>query len=122
MNSIRPVILVEDDLLIRKGLSYFLESEGFIVKEAENGKQGLELIRESGGNCLVLLDLQMPVMTGEELLEALSRDEDSTIRTVPVLVLTARGNGFQHLGIMGTICKPFDLDQVLDKVKTLCGT
>ena len=122
MNQRRPVIIIEDDRLIREGLSYFLESEGFNVAVAENGKQGLELIRESGGDCVVLLDLQMPVMTGQELLDALSRDENPALRTLPVLVLTAKGEGFQHPGIIGTLRKPFDLDQLLERVKALCGT
>ena len=120
MKQMRPVILIDDDRLIREGLRVFFESEKITVKEAENGKQGLELIRESCGDCVVLLDLQMPVMTGEELLEALSKDENPKIRTVPVLVLTARGQGFQHPGIIGTIHKPFDLDELLAKIKALC--
>ena len=119
MKQMRPVILIEDDRCIRESLRVFLESEKIIVKEAENGKQGLELILESGGDCVVLLDLQMPVMTGEEVLEALSRDANPKIRTVPVLVLTAKGKGFQHPGIIGTLRKPFDLDQLLEKVTTL---
>ncbi len=119
MKQMRPVILIEDDSFIRESLCDLLESEGFKVQEAENGKLGLELIRSYAGDCVVLLDLQMPVMTGEELLEALSREEDPKIRTVPVLVLTARGQGFHHPGIIGTLLKPFDLDQLLEKVKTL---
>ncbi len=119
MKQMRPVLLIDDDISIRLGLRGFLESEGFDVAEAENGKQGLELIRSYGGDCVVLLDLQMPVMTGEEIIEALSRDEIPKIRTVPVIVMTARGHGFQHPGIVGTLRKPFDLDQLLEKVKTL---
>ena len=120
MKQMRPVLLIEDDRLIREGLRAFFEFEGFTVKEAENGKQGLELILSCGGDCIVLLDLQMPVMTGQELLEVLSKDENPTIRAVPVIVLTAKGEGFQHSGIIGTIRKPFELDHLLEKVKTLC--
>ncbi len=120
MKQMRPVVIIEDDLSIREGIRVFLESEGFNVAVAENGKQGLELIYSYGGDCVVLLDLQMSVMNGEELLAALSKDENPKIRTVPVLVLTAKGKGFEHPGVVGTIRKPFDLDELLEKVKALC--
>lgn len=122
MKQMRPVILVEDDSLIRESLHDFLEFEGFTVKDAENGKQGIDLILSSDGECIVLLDLQMPVMTGEEVLENLSKNDNLKIRNVPVLVTTARGQGFEHPGIIGTVPKPFDLDQLVDKLKVLCGT
>ena len=54
MKAGRTVILIEDDPMIREGLKDFLESEGFDIAVAENGKIGLEKIKAQSGPCLVL--------------------------------------------------------------------
>ena len=120
MNQLRPVIIVENDPSIREAFRMFLECEGFPVAVAENGQQGLEFILSYGGNCVVLLDLQMPLMTGQELLEILSKDENPAIRSAPVLVMTAKNENFEHPGIIGTLRKPFDLDHLRNRLQTLC--
>lgn len=109
----RPIVVVEDDPMIRESLQEFLELEGYRVQVAENGRIGLELIRQLGGECMVLLDLQMPEMTGEEMLDALARERTSAVRDVPVLVLSARAEGLRHERILGFLRKPIDLDQLL---------
>lgn len=116
----RPVVVVEDDEAIRENLQEFLESEGYRVRTASNGKEGLAVIRELKGSCLVLLDLQMPVMTGEQLLDALQQEGDPAIRATPVLVLTARTEGLSRPDIVGLIRKPIDLDPLLAQVETYC--
>lgn len=79
------VAIVEDELAICQIYQFKLENEGFTVKTAHNGKDGLKLIEEFMPD-LVLLDLRMPVMTGDAMLEKLrSEDWGSSIR---VIVLT----------------------------------
>lgn len=113
----RPTVLViEDDVAIREGLREFLEFEGFRVLSAENGRQGLEAIREVGGKCVVLLDLQMPEMSGEDLIEALRNERDPAVRAVPILVLSARVEAVRPEGVLGFIRKPVDLERLLVKV------
>ena len=56
------VLIVEDDADIREGVRILLESENYIVQEAENGRKGLELLEKETD--LVILDVTMPGMSG----------------------------------------------------------
>ena len=56
------VLIVEDDADIREGVRILLESENYIVQEAENGRKGLELLEKETD--LVILDVMMPGMSG----------------------------------------------------------
>jgi DNA-binding response OmpR family regulator len=119
--KISTVIVVEDDIEIREGLRDFLEDEGYQVKTAANGAQGLELILETKGACFVLLDLQMPVMNGEQLLENLEKVQSLQDVKIPILVLSARAEPFKHTRVLGFIRKPVDLDQLLAHVSRFCS-
>jgi|SRR5690606_3712844 len=116
MSEKQPILIIEDDPLIRSGLACFLEEEGYKILSAENGLVGLEILRKERVS-LVLLDLQMPVMSGEEFLTALKLEENPEMRSVPVLVLTARVEGINNDGIAGFIRKPLDLFDLLAKVQ-----
>ena len=117
----KPLLVVEDDPTIRENLQELLHDEGYTVRTAPNGKAALESLREHGDCGLVLLDLQMPVMTGEQLLDALAHEQNPAVRDVPVLVLTARAEGLQRVGIVGLIKKPIDIDHLLREVRRHCG-
>jgi CheY-like chemotaxis protein len=112
----RTILIVEDDETIRESLQEFLLAEGFNVRTAVNGREGLTLIREMDGKCLVLLDLQMPVLTGEQLLDMLQHDPDLRFSNVPVLVMTARAEPLRR-PIEGFIRKPIDLDFLLKELQ-----
>lgn len=56
------VLIVEDDADIREGVRILLESENYMVQEAENGRKGLELLEDDTD--LVILDVMMPGMSG----------------------------------------------------------
>lgn len=117
----RPILVVEDDGPIREGLRELLEGEGYTVATAANGREGLASIRRLGGRCLVLLDLQMPIMTGEQLLDSLVRELDPAVRGVEVLVLTARVEGLTRDGVLDVIRKPIDVDELLEKIERHSG-
>lgn len=119
MSSSTAILVIEDDPLIRSGLCHFLEDEGFEVHSAKNGKEGLDILRQQHFS-LILLDLQMPVMSGEEFLFALKKEREQGICSVPVLVLTARVEGIQNDDIAGFIRKPLDLDDLLEKIHAIC--
>jgi len=65
------VLVVDDEKNIRDGLGRFLELEGYDVKTAEDGKAALDLLNK-GHVDLILSDLKMPRLSGEELLKAIS--------------------------------------------------
>lgn len=82
------IAIIEDDEAISQMYRIKFEAEGYEVETAENGKLGLELCRDMHPN-IVLLDLMMPVMTGEEMLARLRRT--SWGKKIKVIILTNRG-------------------------------
>lgn len=83
----RSVLMVEDDPMTRELLRGTLEAEGWTVREAPNGRVGLEAIAEAVPD-LVLLDLMMPEMDGFEFMDELRHR--SRAPRVPVIVITAK--------------------------------
>ena len=111
------VLIVEDDKDIREGVRILLESEGYIVKEAENGRQGLELLDEETD--LVILDIMMPGISGLRTCEEIRK-----VSNVPVLFLTAKAQESDKLiGLMAGgddyLPKPFSYAELLGRVKAL---
>jgi GAF domain-containing protein/CheY-like chemotaxis protein len=82
-----PVLVVDDDAVLRQLLRRMLEPEGFTVVEAENGRVALERLREISPS-VVLLDLMMPEMDGFEFAAEFRRHE--AWRAIPIVVITAR--------------------------------
>jgi CheY-like chemotaxis protein len=121
----RPVLVVDDDAEVRQLLRRMLDSEGFAVVEAENGRVALERLR-SDPPSLILLDLMMPEMDGFEFVTELRRHEGW--RAIPVVVITARDlsrddrdrlNGHvEKILQKGT----YDRDELLAEVRELVAT
>ncbi len=80
------LLVVDDNKVNRMVLSRSLEQEGHVVETAENGQEGLEKFR-SGTFDLMLLDIEMPVMNGFEVLEACLNDLD--LRQIPIIMTSA---------------------------------
>ncbi len=78
------ILVMEDDGFTRKSVSLYLVSKGFKVREAKNGRIGLELFREESAD-LVLLDLRMPEMDGLEVLPIITEESPET----PVVIMSA---------------------------------
>jgi two-component system, OmpR family, response regulator CpxR len=116
----RPVLVVDDDPDIRETLRFVLEDAGYPVYSAENGKEALAILA-SGKPLpgLILLDLMMPVMSGDEMLKALK-----TVRAlaqIPVTIVTASGTPMPPLA-SGLLKKPVDLDVLLRVVERSCSS
>ncbi len=116
-----PVLVVEDDRDTREMLALCLELEGFPVVTASNGMEGLERLKREGAS-LVLLDLMMPVMNGEQFREEQLRQP--SLAHVPVVCISAMHDAPRRAAVLhvdACISKPFDLEQVLDVVRSQCG-
>ena len=105
------ILVVDDDTDFREGLRAALEMKGYQVEEAGNGKDALERI-EQKPPLLVLLDLQMPVMNGRELLQKLRAAPET--KDVPVVIIS--GFGFEWeaelMGAQGYVGKPFEPEEL----------
>ena len=113
------ILVVEDDRAILRGLVLNLERESHEVVTATDGAAAYDLIRNDEPD-LVLLDVMLPGMSGYELCRRL-RVEGST---VPVLMLTARGEELDRvqgldLGADDYVTKPFSLPELLARVRAL---
>ncbi len=117
--SPRPVLIVDDDPDIRETLRFVLEDAGYPVYCAENGREALQVLDDAPHPPgLILLDLMMPVMSGDELLKALKRVR--ALAEIPVMIVTASGAPPPPLAA-GLLKKPVDLDAMLRVVKRSCG-
>lgn len=118
------VAIIEDDQAIAQMYRFKFEAEGFKVETAENGKLGLELI-ESLKPDIILLDLMMPEMNGDEMLAKLRATPFG--KTVKVIVLTNMGEQeipeeVKQLGVEAVVLKA-DMTprQVAELVKQRLG-
>lgn len=112
-----PVLVVDDDPGVRDVLADALEADGFEVSTASNGREALRCIGVEEP-AVMLLDLQMPVMDGRELLRTLHQAR----LDVPVVLMSATpqvAGEAAEAHAAGYLSKPFDLDQALSLVERL---
>jgi len=115
----KPVLVVDDDPDIREMLGFVLESAGYSVYLAENGKEALDLLLGAEPPPgLILLDLMMPVMSGHEMLLALRAAP--SLAAIPVSIVTASGAPMPQ-GASGLLKKPVEIDVLLNVVARSCG-
>ena len=111
------VLVVEDHADLREMLTVLLESEGFAVETATNGVEALQRL-EAGRPAVILLDLMMPVMSGDEFR---SRQlADPRYRDVPVICMTAAHDGrvrADRLKAHEYFQKPLDFDRLVGAVR-----
>jgi two-component system, chemotaxis family, chemotaxis protein CheY len=114
------VLVVDDDSGVRDLLKQALESEGYGVRVARDGREALEKVRARLPN-VILLDLQMPGMDG---LTFASRFRKDYPREPPIMCLSGSPRALQQareIGAESFFRKPFELGTVLDEVARLVG-
>jgi two-component system chemotaxis response regulator CheY len=111
MKKVISILIVEDDLSIRETLKDALESEGYRVVTAVNGKDGLEKIKLLPHPSLVLLDMLMPIMDGRAFLDAVLADHD--LAPIPVIIVSADIEEKNKIGAKNYMKKPADLNLLL---------
>ncbi len=108
------VLIVDDEVAITEFLSETLQEEGHSVAVCHNGVQALQHIYNQPPD-LVLLDINMPVMGGDQVLEKLRANAHGQL---PIIVLSAQTHIEQYLdmGATAVIAKPFEIVALLDAV------
>jgi CheY-like chemotaxis protein len=115
------VLLVEDAPCLRSLFSRLLRRQGYIVREAPDGKEAIDCATEFQPQ-LVLTDLMMPVMDGIELIRRLRSDPGTA--QVPVVAITANPTPTaerlaREAGAVDVITKPIDLNTFLERLRRL---
>lgn len=121
MTAHPSVLVVEDHADLREMLAVLLESEGYQVETATNGAEALTSLERSRP-ALILLDLMMPVMSGDEFRER--QLADPRYRDVPVICMTAAHDGRERAARLRAaeyFQKPVDFDHLLGKVRQYAG-
>ena len=111
------ILVVDDEVNIRRGLAMGLVDEGYNVYEASNGLEALKIIASKEVD-LVITDLKMPEMTGEELLKQIT----ANYKNIPVIILTGHGTietavETMHNGAYDFMTKPLNLDHLFLIIK-----
>lgn len=112
------ILIVDDEDRIRRLLRMYLEREGYVIDEAENGQEAVEKALSTEYH-VIILDIMMPVMDGLEACTAI-REE----KTTPIVLLTAKGEeanrveGFET-GADDYIVKPFSPREVVLRIKAI---
>lgn len=113
------ILVVEDDPEIRTALERILKYEGYTVLLANDGAQGLEMVKEHDPDLLVL-DVNMPFVNGLDVCRQMRSKGDKT----PILMLTAREESADRVagldaGADDYVAKPFDLPELLARIRAL---
>jgi two-component system response regulator RegX3 len=114
----KHILLIEDEAGIAEPLVYQLEKAGYSVVWSSDGNQGLERFLTDGAD-LVLLDLMLPGMSGEDICRAIRRESD-----VPVIMLTAKDEEIDkivglEIGADDYVTKPFSTRELLARIKAV---
>jgi two-component system response regulator RegX3 len=112
------VLVVEDERSLREPLVYLLEKEGYEVVEAEDGAQAVKLF-ESGGADIILLDLMLPEINGNEVCRIIRQSS-----AVPIIMLTAKDSEIDkvvglEIGADDYVTKPYSTRELLARMKAV---
>jgi two-component system response regulator RegX3 len=112
------VLVVEDERSLREPLVYLLEKEGYEVIEAEDGAQAVKLF-EAGGADIILLDLMLPEINGNEVCRIIRQTS-----AVPIIMLTAKDSEIDkvvglEIGADDYVTKPYSTRELLARMKAV---
>jgi len=120
MDKSKTILIIEDDSVLLSALEERLREE-FLIMSAKTGEDGLETIKVKKPD-LILLDLMLPGISGEQVLKELK--EVQATRDIPVIILSAKGddatviNCLNCLGATDYLVKAhFSLDEVVKKIE-----
>jgi CheY-like chemotaxis protein len=110
----KQILLAEDDPINQALATALLEEHGFVVTLAVNGEEALALYKEKSFD-LVLMDMQMPLLSGVEATKLIRKEEEATGRRVPIIAVTGMQsekhfNGFIEAGGNAVVAKPIQID------------
>jgi DNA-binding response OmpR family regulator len=114
----QSVLVIDDEDYVADMIATALTIEGYIVHVAYNGKQGLERAQSLVID-LVIIDIMMPYLSGDELAERLR--QEGHLHTVPIIMISAGARPRHQMNGMTFLPKPFDIDDILTLVEAHIG-
>ena len=118
-----PLLVVEDDADVRESLVDLLRREGYVVHCASHGAEALEKLQDrSLGIRVVLLDLMMPVMDGEEFMDKLAA-QPAALGELKVIIVSAKRDA-KKAGTkydVPVVEKPFNLGELVNRIRLATG-
>jgi len=118
----KSVLTVDDSRTMREMVAFTLKGAGFDVREAEDGKHAIDVLKQ-GKVDVIVTDLNMPNMNGLELIRQLRASPEH--KTTPILMLTTEGDASKKeegrsAGATGWIVKPFQPEKLVAVVNKVC--
>jgi two-component system alkaline phosphatase synthesis response regulator PhoP len=115
----KSIVVADDDPDILSIVAMSLETQGYDVYKATNGREAVDLVRDHHPD-LIILDMMMPVMSGYEAIAELKADDSTS--GIPIIGLSAKAMATDmeratDVGIDGYITKPFRIAQVLSVIE-----
>ena len=112
----KTILIIEDEEDIRDILIHYIKKEGFIVKEATNGEDGINIMKGEKID-LIVLDLMLPGISGYDVCRIVFKEYK-----IPIIMLTAKNDIVDkilglELGADDYITKPFDVREVIARIK-----
>jgi DNA-binding response OmpR family regulator len=121
MNAKPVILVVDDDLPILTLMRNVLREFGFETREASSGQEALAEVQAQRPD-LVLLDKNMPGMSGSEVIDALR--SEGGLYGVPILILSGEpvdSEQIARLGAAGAVMKPFDIADLVERIRSHVG-
>jgi CheY-like chemotaxis protein len=112
------ILVVDDDEDMRTMLCIVLAAEGYRAVGAANGEEALRLLRSDGPPSLMLVDLMMPRMNGEDLMRAMT--QDPSLARIPIAIISGQvttRSSTQTPRVIARLVKPVELEELLTVVQ-----
>ena len=118
MTYCTKILVVDDEVNIRRVVREYAEFEGYEVAEAENGMEAVEMVKSEDFD-LIVMDIMMPKLDGFSTCKEIKK-----YKTIPVIMLSARGEEYDklfgfELGIDDYVVKPFSPKELMARIKAV---
>ena len=123
MKRKKKILIIEDDMRLAGITKLILEKKGYDASIADNGETGLTLARRDNPD-LIILDLCLPKLKGEEVCREIRRDEK--MGSLPIIMVTAKDLDADRIigrviGANSYMTKPFEMAELLKEIDKLIG-
>ena len=121
----KTVMIVEDNELNMKLFNDLLRANGYITLPMRNGYEALDALKEHRPD-LIIMDIQLPEISGLEVTKRIKQDEDATLRAIPIIAITAfamKGDEerIRQGGCEGYLSKPISVSSFIQTVRSFVG-